>query len=205
MLRQGSFRPDLQSDALKRVRLRRARGAERGTSLLALVSKWFVTHSCVARMRQLACRLAAPVSRGRNDEHLRSILPIPIRGSERFVSGVLRFSGSLGVACRLGRTNGSHIVWSGVRSHQVPKRLNKAVLIAPGGTVLRFSTKFFLQLFVAAISFAAIGGRWCVRPLFRWLFADWARTDPERFEAEVDWLVTIMRSLQRRDSRFRQY
>jgi pimeloyl-ACP methyl ester carboxylesterase len=79
-----------------------------------------------------------------------------------------------------------------------PKRLNKIVLLTPGSTVLRFSTKFFLQLFFAAISFAAIGRRWCVLPLFRWLFADWARTDPGRFEEEVDWLVTIMRSLQPR-------
>ena len=79
-----------------------------------------------------------------------------------------------------------------------PKRLNKVVLLAPGGTVLRFSTKFFLGLFFTAISFAATGGRWCVRPLFRWLFADWARTDPERFDAEVDWLVTVMRSLRPR-------
>jgi pimeloyl-ACP methyl ester carboxylesterase len=79
-----------------------------------------------------------------------------------------------------------------------PERLDKIVLLTPGGTVLRFSTKFFLQLFFAAISFATIGRRWCILPLFRWLFADWARTDPGRFEEEVDWLVTIMRSLQPR-------
>ena len=83
-----------------------------------------------------------------------------------------------------------------------PKRLNKIVLLAPGGAVLRFSTMFFLQLFLAAISFTATHSRRGVQPLFRWLFADWARTDPKRFDAEVDWLVTVMGSLQRRELPF---
>jgi pimeloyl-ACP methyl ester carboxylesterase len=68
----------------------------------------------------------------------------------------------------------------------------------PRATVLRFSTEFLIRIFFAAISFAAIRRRWCVRSLVCWLFADLLRKNLKRFDATVDWLVTIMRSLQPR-------
>lgn len=72
-----------------------------------------------------------------------------------------------------------------------PQRLDKIVLIAPGGTVLRFSTGFILHG-----ALGAIAGRWGIRTMIRWLFADLARTDPKRFDAIVDEVLTYARSLQ---------
>jgi hypothetical protein len=60
--------------------------------LLAGLSKALMAHSGRARLSQVAQQIGAGwwlrYLGEDNDKHLRSILPIPIRGSERFVSGL---------------------------------------------------------------------------------------------------------------------
>lgn len=74
-----------------------------------------------------------------------------------------------------------------------PRRLNKAVLLAPGNTVLRLSTQSIVRL-----SLAAIASRWCLPSLAGWMFADMARKDPKWLEATLEELSMNMRSLQPR-------
>ncbi len=62
-----------------------------------------------------------------------------------------------------------------------PARLNKAVLIAPGGTVRRFSAKF-----LAHIGWGATRRGSTVAAILRWVFADLARKDPKRFDEIVE-------------------
>lgn len=114
----------------------------------------------------------------------------------RRLQDVLVWLGELFDALELGdRVNLAGVSFGGWLASQYalrfPERLNKIVLLAPGATVLRFSTGFFVRMF-----FGAIGGRRCARSLFRWLFADLVWKDPKRFDATLDWLLTIMRSLQ---------
>lgn len=74
-----------------------------------------------------------------------------------------------------------------------PERLGRAVLLAPGATVLRLRTGFMARLI-----FAGIASRWYLPRLVRWMFADMARQDPQWVDATLELLFTSMRSLQRR-------
>lgn len=74
-----------------------------------------------------------------------------------------------------------------------PKRLNKAVLLAPGNTVLRLSGEGIVRLVLCALA----PKRW-VAPLARWMFADMAQKDPQWLDATIKELMITMRSLQRR-------
>ncbi len=72
-----------------------------------------------------------------------------------------------------------------------PGRVNKAVLLAPGNTVLRIGTVTLVRLMLAAVAV-----RRCVPSMIRWMFADMARKDPEWAEATIELLSTSLGSLQ---------
>jgi len=74
-----------------------------------------------------------------------------------------------------------------------PKRLNKAVLLAPGNTVLRLRAEAIVRLALCVI--ARKSG---VPALVRWMFADLARQDPKRLDSIIEELLIVMQSLQRR-------
>ncbi len=74
-----------------------------------------------------------------------------------------------------------------------PEKLNKIVLLAPGNTVLRLSTKFIISLI-----FSAIAPRWFLRPAVRWMFPDSVRKNPKWVETTLEGLFTNMRNLQTR-------
>jgi len=74
-----------------------------------------------------------------------------------------------------------------------PERVAKVVLLAPGGTVLRFST-----VFMARLMFTAMSTRQRLPAVVRWLFADMARKDPLWIDETVELLSMNMRSLQKR-------
>lgn len=74
-----------------------------------------------------------------------------------------------------------------------PQRLNKAILLAPGNTVLRVRTVWMVRLILAVIA-----SRRYLPRLFRWMFADMARKDPQWLEATIEELLTGMRILQPR-------
>ena len=74
-----------------------------------------------------------------------------------------------------------------------PERLNKAVLLAPGNTVLRIGAWCMARLILATLD-----TRWCLPSLIRWMFADIVRKDPEWADAATELLSICFRSLQRR-------
>jgi pimeloyl-ACP methyl ester carboxylesterase len=78
-----------------------------------------------------------------------------------------------------------------------PGRLNKAVLLAPGGTVLRISNAF-----IARAAWTVLSRGRGLRPMLRWLFADLVRTDPERWGVVEDGVVTMARTVQHRELPF---
>jgi pimeloyl-ACP methyl ester carboxylesterase len=74
-----------------------------------------------------------------------------------------------------------------------PTRLDKVVLLAPGNTVLRTRTEFWVRLIWAAIA------RQRGLPSFlRWIFAEMARNDPKWIDAILEQLFMNMRNLERR-------
>lgn len=74
-----------------------------------------------------------------------------------------------------------------------PERLRKAVLLAPGATVLRLKAAFLMRL-----TLSAIASRWCLPPTIRWMFSDMARKDPVWIDKTLEQLFIGMRSLQPR-------
>ncbi|MBS1859391.1 MAG: alpha/beta hydrolase, partial [Acidobacteria bacterium] len=75
---------------------------------------------------------------------------------------------------------------------QLPDRLEKLILLAPGATVLRPPAEFWLRLI--ALGIARERG---LRAFFRWIFADMARTDPQWIDSTLEQLSLNMRSVQR--------
>ncbi len=73
-----------------------------------------------------------------------------------------------------------------------PERIGKLVLIAPGGTVLRLSPEFIARLVLAVIG-REKGLAW----VFRWLFEDAAREQPEWLDATQEQLRMHMRCVRR--------
>ncbi len=73
-----------------------------------------------------------------------------------------------------------------------PERLGKAVLLAPGATVLRPSPEFWVRLI--GLGIARQRG---LQAFFRWIFADMARTDPQWIDSTIEQLSLNMRSIQR--------
>ncbi len=73
-----------------------------------------------------------------------------------------------------------------------PERLNKAILLAPGNTVLRIGT-----LCLARLMLTAIAPRTWSPSLIRWMFADIVRKDPEWADATTELMSISMKSLQR--------
>jgi pimeloyl-ACP methyl ester carboxylesterase len=72
-----------------------------------------------------------------------------------------------------------------------PERLRKVVLVAPGGTVLRFSFAFFMQvMMILAIRWPGASEDTLHRAL-RWVFADAFRNDACRkyVEGDVTWML----------------
>lgn len=75
-----------------------------------------------------------------------------------------------------------------------PARVDKAVLIAPGETVVRFSIEL-----LARIGLSAARIRTGPASLFHWMFKDLARTDPKEFSKVLDQLETAIRAIQPRN------
>ena len=73
-----------------------------------------------------------------------------------------------------------------------PERLEKAVLLAPGSTVLRPPLEFWARLIVLGI--AREKG---LRAFFQWIFSDAARADPGWVESTIEVLSLNMRNIQR--------
>ena len=71
-----------------------------------------------------------------------------------------------------------------------PQRLNKAVLLAPGNTVLRVSNEFIVRLILAAIA-----TRKFLPKFVHWIFADLARKDPQWLDEILEELFINMRIL----------
>ena len=74
-----------------------------------------------------------------------------------------------------------------------PARLNKVVLLAPGGSVLRLNPKFLARLILAAVA-----SQKQLPALLRWMFADMQRKDPQWVEETQEQLFLNMKSLERR-------
>ena len=74
-----------------------------------------------------------------------------------------------------------------------PQRLKKAVLLAPGNTVLRVRMEFYVRVILAAIA-----QRRFLPKFARWIFADMARKDPEWLNTTLEELSIAMRILQPR-------
>ena len=74
-----------------------------------------------------------------------------------------------------------------------PTRLNKAILLAPGNTVLRMRAEAIVRL-----ALCVIASKSCVPRLVRWMFADMGRKDPQWIDAIIEELRIAMRSLQSR-------
>lgn len=71
-----------------------------------------------------------------------------------------------------------------------PQRLNAAIPLEPGGSVLRINVRFMASLIIAGIF-----SRWLLPPLCRWIFADMARKDPQWLDDLLGELRMGMRSL----------
>lgn len=78
-------------------------------------------------------------------------------------------------------------------ARHAPQRLSAAILLAPGGAVLRLSAQFMIRL-----TLAAIAPRWFLAPVFRWMFADQLRKDPAWLDSILDQMRINVRSVQRR-------
>ncbi len=74
-----------------------------------------------------------------------------------------------------------------------PGRLNKVVLLAPGATVLPLRAEFVGRLILAAIA-----SRRYLPSLFRWMFADSVRKDPEWVDTTLEQLFMNMRNVRRK-------
>ena len=71
-----------------------------------------------------------------------------------------------------------------------PEQLERLVLIAPGGTVLRLGAAFWMHLLVLAIA-----RRRGLAPFLRWVFPDMARKDASWIDSIVEELALNMRSI----------
>jgi len=74
-----------------------------------------------------------------------------------------------------------------------PARLNKVVLLAPGNTVLRLRTEFWVR-----VTLAVIASRWFLPSFVRWIFADMTRKDPKWIDATLEGILINFRNLQMR-------
>ncbi len=73
-----------------------------------------------------------------------------------------------------------------------PDRLNKAVLLAPGNTVLRLSARA-----IAVLALSMINKRRGLPVMLRWMFADMLRKDPKWGDETLELLRWSLSSLQR--------
>ncbi len=107
----------------------------------------------------------------------RSISIKPATKPDDLVAWMSELFDGLGLG-RLSLCGMSYGGWlTGLYAVRFPERLDKAVLIAPGGTVLNMSAKF-----MARIGLGVVKKSMGLPSLFRWMFADLLRADPQRFE-----------------------
>ena len=57
-----------------------------------------------------------------------------------------------------------------------PDRLRTVVMLAPGGTVLRFSFRFFARVMLLTVPLPGFGGKEPVRRVLNWVFQDTVRS-----------------------------
>ncbi len=74
-----------------------------------------------------------------------------------------------------------------------PERLNKAVLMAPGMTILRVTNQF-----IARTVLVALARRWYIPSYLRWIFPAMTRKDPRWIDEVVKQTILNFANLQRR-------
>jgi pimeloyl-ACP methyl ester carboxylesterase len=74
-----------------------------------------------------------------------------------------------------------------------PERLNRAILLAPGMTVLRVTNQFILRTALAMLS-----TRWFLPPFLRWIFPAMVRKDPKWVDGVIEQSFLNFRNLQPR-------
>jgi pimeloyl-ACP methyl ester carboxylesterase len=74
-----------------------------------------------------------------------------------------------------------------------PERLNRAILVAPGMTVLRVTNEFIVRTAMVMLS-----SRWFLPPFLRWIFPAMARKDPAWVDDIIEQSFLNFRNLQRR-------
>lgn len=124
----------------------------------------------------------------------RSTCTRPVQTLDDLLNWLNELLDALGLARR---TNLAGMSYGGALTAQFalryPEKLNKAIMIAPGATVLRLKVEFIVRLSLAAISSRRFLPSFC-----RWIFADMAREDPKWLDATLEDLLVIMRTLQPR-------
>ncbi len=119
----------------------------------------------------------------------RSICTRPVRSPDDLVAWLSELFDAL----KLDRVNLAGVSYGGwltaLYALHCPARLNRAVLIAPGGGVLRVSAQFLVRVALLAVS-----GRWGLPSLFRWIFADLAHSDPKQFDTTVERVLIATRA-----------
>src|SRR5215471_2011220 len=74
-----------------------------------------------------------------------------------------------------------------------PERLNRAILLAPGMTVLRVTNEFIVRTALAMLS-----SRWFLPRFLRWIFPVMTREDPKWVDDIIEQSFLNFRNLQRR-------
>lgn len=122
----------------------------------------------------------------------RSFCDKPVRRLDDLLAWLDELFDALRLGDRISLAGVSYGGWLAAEyARHFPKGVNKLVMIAPGGTVLRSSAEFLIRL-----TLAALGGPRFMRSAFRWIFADTVLQDPQWLDEELERIATIR--LQRR-------
>lgn len=130
----------------------------------------------------------------RIDEVGRSTCKQPVRRVSDLLDWLNELFDALGLA---GGINLAGVSYGGALTAQYavhfPKRLNKAILLAPGNTILSVGAEFYVRVILAALD-----NKRFLPKFARWIFADMAREDPQCLDEILQELPVNMRSLQSR-------
>jgi pimeloyl-ACP methyl ester carboxylesterase len=128
----------------------------------------------------------------------RSVCTRPVQSLQDLVAWLDELIGALdvrGLVSLVGMSYGGAL--AAQYALHFPERLEKVILLAPGATVLRPPAGFWLRLIALVIA-----GQRGLRPFFRWIFADMARTNPQWIDATIEPLSLNMRSVQHHKTPF---
>jgi len=118
----------------------------------------------------------------------------PIQGVNDLLVWLDEFFDALELGDRINLLGISYGGWlAGEYARHAPQRLSSVILLAPGNTVLRVSSRFIIR-----IALAAIAPRWWLRPLALWMFQDQVRKHPDWLDPWLELMLKTMRSVERR-------